>query len=142
MAHAGMPNGAGTSVDKVLKWMSDEPGVRLMIEIDGIPAGEMACRDKGSGTAELGIKICDFDKQGKGYGTLLLKMLIAEMFQRGYEKIVLSTNMNNTRAQHVYEKKLGFHKVGIDCNASKNQLGEWQSFVNYELEKSQFTPIV
>lgn len=34
-------------------------------------------------------------------------MLIEELFSMGYEKIILETNLKNTRAQHVYER-LGF----------------------------------
>lgn len=34
----------------------------------------------------------------------------------GYKKIILDTNLNNTRAQHVYEK-LGFKKVRVKIRA-------------------------
>lgn len=142
MAHAGMPNGLGTNVDEIRKGLSAEPGVRLMIEIDDTPVGEMACRDKGDKAVELGIKICDFEKQEQGYGTLFLKMLISEMFRRGYERILLSTNLNNDRARYVYEKKLGFKMVRVDCDSLKDQLGVWQSFAHYELQKDWFTPLV
>lgn len=55
----------------------------------------------------------------------------------GYKKIILDTNLNNLRAQHVYEK-LGFQKIRVNVDAWKNQLGELQSSIDYELEEKDF----
>lgn len=55
----------------------------------------------------------------------------------GYKKIVLDTNLNNTRAQHVYDK-LGFKKIRVKNNSWENQLGELQSSVDYELVEENF----
>ncbi len=142
MAHAGFPNGLQTNISKITKELSadsDDTYRRLIIEIDSIPVGEMSSHNKGSGVAEIGIKICDFERQEKGNGTTFLKMLISKLFSEGYDKIILDTNVNNVRAQHVYEK-IGFHKLRINHNSWKNQLGELQSSIDYELHKSQFTP--
>ena len=87
---------------------------------------------------EIGIKICDFSMQNKGIGKVTLSLFIDALFNEyGYKKIILDTNINNTRAQHVYEQ-LGFKKVRINENAWKDQLGNWQSFVDYELTKDSF----
>lgn len=141
MAHAGFPKGLGVSPEEIrdsLKADRDETHRRLMIEKDRRPIGEMNYRNKGSRTAEIGIKLCDFSEQNKGLGTILLRMLIAALFQEmGYEKIVLDTNLSNKRAQHVYEK-LGFRKVCVLENSWQNQLGEWQSAVCYELKPEEF----
>ena len=56
-----------------------------------------------------------------------------------YEAIVLDTNAKNTRAQHVYEK-IGFRKVALHLNSWKNQLGEWQSSIDYKITKAEFHP--
>ena len=67
-------------------------------------------------------------------------MRVSQMEQvkhRNALKIILDTNLNNTRAQHVYEK-LGFKKVRVKNNSWKNQLGEWQSSVDYELVEENF----
>lgn len=41
------------------------------------------------GAAELGIKICDFTRQEKGYGTELLTVFIDALFRYyGYEKMI------------------------------------------------------
>ena len=140
MAHAGWPNGLGTTVEKVtaeLAAHSDDTKRRLMIEINGIPIGEMSYRNLNDGSVEIGIKICDSSKQEKGHGRKLLSMMIAELFSMGYQKIVLDTNLNNKRAQHVYES-LGFTKVQVHEQAWQNQRGQWQGSVDYELIPQNF----
>ena len=68
----------------------------------------------------------------------VLKMLISCLFeQMGYQKIILDTNLKNTRAQHVYEK-IGFEKVNVNIDSWKNQIGELQSSVDYELTKEKY----
>ncbi|MBQ8814179.1 MAG: GNAT family N-acetyltransferase [Lachnospiraceae bacterium] len=77
MAHAGFPNGLGTTPEKItdsIRKDSDEAGRRLIIEESGVPIGEMSYRTVCSKTAEIGIKICEFSKQEKGYGKILLSM--------------------------------------------------------------------
>lgn len=140
MAHAGFPLGVGTTADEVRKSLERDTdrSRRCIVEIDGAPIGEMNYREISEGTAEIGIKICDFSKHGKGYGTRLLRMFIGELFKAyGFEKIVLDTNLGNLRAQHVYEK-LGFRKVKIEYNSWKNQLGELQSRVCCELCRDEW----
>lgn len=91
----------------------------------------MSYWNKGNGVAEIGIKICDFEKHEKGYGTGLYKMLMKALFDDyNYSIIITSTNVNNLRAQLVYEK-IGFRKVGINVDAWKDQLGVLQSTIDY-----------
>lgn len=141
MAHAGFPNGIGESPEEIadsLKNDSDDTGRRLMIELNQIPVGEMNYRNIGGDTAEIGIKLCDFSVQDKGLGKKLLSMLISSLFNDlGYRKIILDTNLDNKRAQHVYEK-LGFRNLRVLEDSWKNQLGEWQSSVDYELFPEDF----
>ena len=105
MAHAGFPNGTGQTVQNVaasLQEDTDETHRRLIIEMDSVAIGEMNYRNKGNQTVEIGIKICDFSKQNKGTGKILLSMLISSLFNDfGYKKVVLDTNLKNKRAQHV-----------------------------------------
>ena len=142
MAHAGFPKGLGTTARKIrksLKKDSDDACRRLVVELEGRPIGEMNYRRKDERTAEIGIKICDSSEQNKGYGSTLLHMLVTALFEDcGFSRIVLDTNANNLRAQHVYEK-LGFRRVGMRESAWKDQLGRWQSAVDYELTKEVWT---
>lgn len=140
MAHAGFPNGIGTTPEEVRRQIakdSDENGRVLIVEYQGRPIGEMSYRNLGDRTAEIGIKLCDPDYQEKGLGRIVLSLLIKELFSTGCTKIVLDTNRKNLRAQHVYEL-LGFHKIRVNHDAWKDQLGEWQSSVDYELRPQSF----
>ncbi|MDF2557449.1 MAG: hypothetical protein K0R71_1277 [Bacillales bacterium] len=141
MAHAGFPNGTGQNKEDIAKSLqsdADQTHRRLIMEIDNIPIGEMNYRNKRKHTAEIGIKICDFSKQDKGYGIIFLSMLINSLFKGfGYNKIILDTNLTNKRAQHVYEK-IGFKKIRINFDSWKDQLGVLQSSIDYELTEKDF----
>jgi len=141
MAHAGFPKGLGTTEHKIILDLAsdtDERVRRIILEIDHKPVGEMNYTKKGDKVAEIGIKICDASQQDKGYGPCFLRMLIESLFKDlGYEKIILDTNLNNKRAQHVYEN-IGFRKIAVNIDSWKNQIGEMQSSVDYTLTKSEF----
>ena len=140
MAHAGFPLGLGISEEKIISDLStdtDESRRRLILEIEGEAVGEMSYRNLKDGSAEIGIKICNSSRQEKGHGRVFLSMLIGELFERGYEKIVLDTNLQNKRAQHVYES-LGFRKLRVNIDSWKDQLGNRQSSVDYELLPGDF----
>jgi RimJ/RimL family protein N-acetyltransferase len=142
MAHAGFPNGLGTTPERItadLAGDSDETTRRHIIDLSGKPIGEMNYRNLGDKTAIIGIKICDFAEQNKGYGTVLLTVFIDALFRyMEYETIDIDTNLTNTRAQKVYEQKLGFQKICVNENSWKNQLGELQSQVCYKLKKADW----
>ena len=116
MAHAGFPNGLGTTEEEVVK------GLRNGL-LDGV--------------AEIGIKICETDCQNRGVGRKVLSMLISWLFRNGYAKIILDTNLTNTRAQHVYEL-LGFRKIRTNIDSWKDQFGRLQSSVDYALVEQDF----
>ena len=103
--------------------------------------GECNYRNAADGAAEIGIKICETDCQNRGVGRKILSMLIAWLFRNGYSRIVLDTDLTNTRAQHVYES-LGFHKMRINIDSWKDQLGRLQSSVDYELAEDEFNSYV
>ena len=140
MAHAGFPNGLGITPEEIehqLLSEDDYKGRTLIIEHNSIPIGEMNYHRVNENTAEIGIKICDFDYQGKGLGPIILSMFIKELFTMGYTRIVLDTNLKNERAQHVYEQ-LGFRKLRVNIDEWEDQLGVPQSSVDYELTPELF----
>ena len=134
MSHAGFPLGLGTTVEKVIAGLGNG---RLILEENERLIGEACYRKVGEGIAEIGIKICETDCQNRGLGRVILSMLIAWLFEQGYEKIVLDTNLTNLRAQHVYES-LGFRKLRINYDSWTDQLGNKQSAVDYELTEDNF----
>ena len=142
MAHAGFPKGLGLTEEQVRDKIFEGLCIIEVIEnTDGIiktvPIGECHYRDDGNTVAAIGIKICLPSYQNRGIGRKVLSLLITYVFQNGYTKIVLNTNLNNTRAQHVYES-LGFRKVRTNLDCWTDQLGSLQSFVDYELVQGNF----
>ncbi|MBQ1893710.1 MAG: GNAT family N-acetyltransferase [Clostridia bacterium] len=140
MAHAGFPNGLGITADEIAASIStdtDETRRRLIIEYRGLPIGEMSFRIRTDLSAEIGIKICRPEYRERGLGRVILSLLIKELFGRGYRKIVLDTNKTNERAQHVYEL-LGFKKLRVNENSWRDQIGNLQSSVDYELTEDRF----
>lgn len=139
MEHAGFPQGLGTSVEKITQKLL-EPDNRthlLIIESEGLPIGEMNWRREESDHAEIGIKICESDRQKKGFGSRLIAMLCRDLFaNRGIARITLNTMLENQRAQHVYEK-LGFVKTGVRENCWRNQTGRLRTAVDYQLLPQQ-----
>ena len=138
MAHAGFPNGLGTTEEKVIERLGNG---RMVIEESDRLIGECNYRNVADGVAEIGIKICETDCQNRGVGRKVLSMLIGWLFRNGYSKIVLDTNLTNTRAQHVYES-LGFCKVRTNMDSWKDQLGRLQSSVDYELVEKDFVSYI
>ena len=134
MAHAGFPNGLGTTIEEVIAGLGDG---RMVLEEGERLIGEACYRKVGEGIAEIGIKICETDCQNRGLGRIILSMLILWLFEQGFEKIVLDTNLTNLRAQHVYES-LGFRKLRINYDSWTDQLGNKQSAVDYELTEENF----
>lgn len=100
MAHAGFPNGLGTSAAEIEKQIaddSDETRRRLIIEYNDVRIGEMSFYVFENHRYEIGIKICESDYQEKGIGRVVLSMLIEELFRMGANVIFLDTNLKNTR---------------------------------------------
>ena len=140
MAHAGYPNGIGTTEESVTKLIQEDNNLnrRLIIEFGNKPIGEMNYHTPVEKIAEIGIKICASNQKNKGLGTEYLKMLMCHIFLNlEYNKIILDTNLKNERAQHVYEK-LGFRKVRTNIDSWKDQLGELQSSVDYEMTREKY----
>ena len=140
MAHAGFSNGLGTSAAEIEKQIaddSDETRRRLIIEYNDVRIGEMSFYAFENHRYEIGIKICESDYKEKGLGRVVLSMLIEELFRMGANAIFLDTNLKNTRAQYVYEK-LGFRKMAVHHDSWKNQIGELESSVDYELTADAF----
>ena len=83
MAHAGFPNGLGTTVEKVIAGLGNG---RLVLEENGRLIGEACYRKVDDGIAEIGIKICETDCQNRGLGRIILSMLISSSLSRVLRK--------------------------------------------------------
>lgn len=139
MAHAGFPEGLKTSLEKIQEQIAgwNDKKRCLIIELDNQAIGEMNYNFISADVVSIGIKLCETDYQNQGLGKRCLSMLIRELFNMNARQVICDTNLNNIRAQHVYES-LGFRKTAIHENSWENQIGELQSSVDYELKESDF----
>ena len=138
MVDVGFPYGLGKSIQKVKNEIEQKEFNLLILELNKIPIGEMNYKKYDEHSVSIGIKICDTSLQNKGLGKRYVSLLISSLFNHyGYKKIILDTALNNRRAQHVYEQ-LGFRKLGIRENCWRDQAGELQSTVDYELTENEF----
>lgn len=140
MAHAGFPNGLGEPLEQTIalvKRNETRASQCCVIECEGTLIGEMSYRIAGT-AAEIGIRICEAAYQNRGLGTRLLNMLLEFLFlELHMEEVALDTNLENRRAQHVYEK-LGFERRRVNENSWQDQLGRWQSSVDYGMTRAQY----
>ncbi len=140
MAHAGYPKGLKTDKEKLKKILDNdnENSKLLIIEINEKRVGEMNYNIK-NGFAQIGIKICDFSYHGNGHGTNALRLLINYLFDTfNIERVCLDTNLLNVRAQYIYEK-IGFVREKVNVDSWRNQEGELQSSIDYELKRETYT---
>lgn len=148
MEHAGFPNGLGEPLEDTIDIIKSR-GERLrhlcIIEIDGKPVGELSYKIERDNVAYPGWKICDENYQNKGYGPKIIKMLFEFLFtdedinsRCPINKIVWDTMLENKRAQHVYETKIGAKKIRIRENVWQDQLGNLRTFVEYEISREDF----
>lgn len=105
------------------------------------PIGEINYNDYDARNqkAEFGIKICEVEEQGKGYGEDALRHFIGFMFKNlNLNKIELTTMKDNIRAQSLY-KKLGFKEIGIIREAYfDSRYGEFADIVYMDLLKKEY----
>lgn len=151
MAHAGFPNGLGQAVEETIEQIRRNEthlSQLCIMEIDGVSVGEMSFYLTEEGVAEFGIKICESSYQNHGSGTQFIKMILEYLFKDKtlneeylVEKVVFDTNLKNVRAQHVYEK-IGFVRLRENHHAWKNQLGEWQDSVDYEMTRERYLSLI
>lgn len=148
MEHAGFPNGLGESMEETLENIRrknrDLERHICIIEIDNVPVGELSFQII-EGVAYPGWKICETGYQNQGYGPKLIIMLFNYLFNneqlRNIEKIKRiewDTMLENKRAQHVYETKIGARKIDMLENSWQDQLGRWRTAIVYEITREEF----
>jgi RimJ/RimL family protein N-acetyltransferase len=125
MKDLGAPDGINTSKAQVIEQLRTDPPKGIfphMILVDNNPIGQMHYGKVNESIAEIVIEIGVVSMQNKGYGTMALRCLNDEAFRVGYQKMQLHVIPGNPRAIHVYERKLGFEKVGMDGSEEENNL--------------------
>ena len=147
MEYVGFPNGVEEPLEDTIKNIEsrkDEYSQLCIIEIDGKAVGEINYNIKGN-IAYPGWKICDANYQNKDYGPKIIMVLFEFLFtdetinsKCPVEKIAWDTLLENKRAQHVYESKLGVRKVGVKKDFWKDPTGKLRTAVDYEISREEF----
>lgn len=100
----------------------------MLAFVDGEYAGNCSFESKAGSRRtrhRAGIGIALFQKYtGFGLGKFMLKRLLTEMKNLGFEQAELTVVGNNERACHLYES-LGFERCGIVPNANKYDDGTY-----------------
>lgn len=108
---------------------------------DLTPIGEINYNsyDSRNQKAEFGIKICEKNEQGRGYGKDSLTCFIDFMFKNlNLNKIELTTMIDNKRAQSLY-KKIGFKEIGVIRKAYfDSRYGAFSDVLYMDLLKSEW----
>ena len=105
----------------------------------------MSYRIKDDNVAYPGWKICDLNYQNQGYGSKIIIILLEFIFTDEVinsifpiKKIVWDTDVENKRAQYVYENKIGARKIGMRKDTWRDQTGRLRTAVDYEISKEEF----
>ena len=140
MAHAGFPNGLNKTkedIEKEIK-LNNRDKRRLIMYYEDIKIGEMSYIKVSDGVYDFGIKICEKEYQNKHLGPKYLTLLFDYLFDvLKAEKIILDTDLENLRAQKVYER-LGFTNKKIHYNSWTNAVNELRSSVSYSMSITDY----
>ncbi|MBR3840024.1 MAG: Cof-type HAD-IIB family hydrolase [Erysipelotrichales bacterium] len=135
MAHAGFPNGLHKTADDIKKEiaLNNREKRRLILYYEDQRIGEMSYIKISEGIFDFGIKICEEEYQNRHLGPRYLRLLFDYLFDvLKATKIILDTDLENLRAQKVYER-LGFTNKEIHYNSWTNDIGELRSSVSYTM---------
>lgn len=141
MQHVGFTNGVKTDIgglkDNIKNQLNDMNKYRksrMFIVLDKNTEeriGELVFHDLDleNKSCTIGIKICEVDYQGKGYGEDTLRTFLTYLFKEfNLHRIELDTLFENTRARNLY-KKVGFKEIGIRRDAWIDAEKNYRSFV-------------
>lgn len=107
-----------------------EDALLMLAFVDGVYAGNCSFESKAGSRrskhrAGLGIALYQ-EYTGFGLGKLMLKRLLTEIRNLGFEQAELTVAGNNKRAYHLYES-LGFKECGTIPNANKYDDGTYDN---------------
>jgi RimJ/RimL family protein N-acetyltransferase len=151
MEHAGLSFGTlqskqaiKSSIEKEVQSSDIMPSTKrfLILKKESLePIGEINYLDWDARNqkAEFGIKICDAEEQGKGYGQDALYHFIDFMFRfLNLNKIELTTMLDNKRAQNLYGK-MGFKIIGtIREGYFDSRTGQYSDIVYMDILKKEW----
>ena len=76
----------------------------FVVEVEGQPAGYVACQIVNAQTGQIGLLGVDAVAQGRGVGTRLITSALRWFAARGATRVIVVTQGRNVRAQRLYQK--------------------------------------
>ena len=76
----------------------------FVAEVEGQPAGYVACQIVNAQTGQIGLLGVDAVAQGRGVGTRLITSALRWFAARGATRVIVVTQGRNVRAQRLYQK--------------------------------------
>lgn len=95
-----------------LRILKDKKNIQYMIMVDEKVIGHIALERRRDEWYETQIVIGEKNQQGRGYGTVAIKLLIRKASKAGIKKVYLVVRPDNLKAICAYEK-CGFRRAGI-----------------------------
>ncbi|MGL4338557.1 MAG: GNAT family N-acetyltransferase [Turicibacter sp.] len=150
MCHVGFPDGIKSNVDQlrqdIVAQMHDKNKNRhsrryLILKKDSNTAiGELSYHDLDlkNHQCSFGIKICELNEQGQGYGEEALRGFLTFLFTEFLlHRIELDTLLENKRAQALYQK-VGFKVIGVKRDMWLDPSGTYRSAVLMDMLRDEF----
>lgn len=150
MSSVGFKRGMGITEEELLESLtrevSDQNPFRerrryVVLDIkNNNPIGELVYGqlDMENSKCGLGIKICELDYQGKGYGQDTLITFMNYLYRHfELKKIEIDTLADNLRALSLYEK-IGFRQTRIEKNYWTDPEGIKHDLIFMELDKKDW----
>jgi len=107
---------------------------------DGAAVGWVACYPEVShpDACEVGINICEDDRQGWGLGSEALTLWVNQMFESRFHRVTIKTYSFNGAMRRTAEK-LGFKLEGVEREIQFWE-GEWLDRVTYGVLSNEWKP--
>ena len=141
MVHVGFADGFREDLEKLRQKLSNQvydSGLFIILNEKDEPIGECNFKDLIEAKCSIGIKICELEFQGKGYGKDAFCAFIDYLFTAFLINFIeLDTLVENIRAQNMY-KKIGFKETRINKDCWVDPTGKSRSAVEMTLIKDDF----
>lgn len=148
MQHYGLTGGIQTDIDKLKTEIEKqeisplESKHRFMIlkKSDNVPIGEISLQhlDLQNNSAEIGIRICELDERGHGYGEEALLGMMSYLFKTYHlHRLCISCFVENVQARKLYEK-VGFKVIGTERDAWLDSKGSYHSIIKMDLLVNEY----
>ena len=101
-----VPTGLQDWTDAIREWSHDDDEEDYIILENETPSGWLGVNGLLNGDRAVYLKMAAIipERQGRGFGTQAIRILMADLKHRGFERMILFTDQDNASAQACYAK--------------------------------------